>query len=118
MDILIGLGGLFSLAMDSQAFSGELVWLAPFLGEGNNLESILLISPVADLYLSFRMQECRCSPCHGGMGYSPALCLQTQQHQRGKPDAKLQEEVKVGKALFQKQVDSRFTLQCYPSPAV
>jgi hypothetical protein len=29
------------------------------LGEGNNLESILLISLVADLYLSFRMQECR-----------------------------------------------------------
>jgi hypothetical protein len=45
--------------MDSRAFSGELVWIAPLLGEGNNLESILLISPVADLYLSFRMQECR-----------------------------------------------------------
>jgi hypothetical protein len=54
-----GLGGSFSLAMDSRAFSGELVWFAPLLGEGNNLESILLISPVADLYLSFRMQECR-----------------------------------------------------------
>jgi hypothetical protein len=52
-------GGFFSLAMDSRAFSGELVWFAPLLGEGNNLESILLISPVADLYLSFRMQECR-----------------------------------------------------------
>jgi hypothetical protein len=49
-----GLGGFFSLAMDS----GELVWLAPLLGEGNNLEDILLISPVADLYLSFKMQEC------------------------------------------------------------
>jgi hypothetical protein len=35
-----GLGGFFSLARDSRAFSGELVWLAPFLGEGNNLESI------------------------------------------------------------------------------
>jgi hypothetical protein len=44
-----GLGGFFSLAMDSWAFSGELVWFAPLLGEGNNLESILLISPVADL---------------------------------------------------------------------
>jgi hypothetical protein len=44
--------------MDLQAFSGELVWFAPLLGEGNNLESILLISPVADLYLSFRIQEC------------------------------------------------------------
>jgi hypothetical protein len=30
-----------------------------YWGRGNNLESILLISPVADLYLSFRMQECR-----------------------------------------------------------
>jgi hypothetical protein len=45
--------------MDSRAFSGELVWFAPLLGDGNNLESILLISPVAHLYLSFRMQECR-----------------------------------------------------------
>jgi hypothetical protein len=47
-----GLGGFFSLAMDLWAFSSELVWFAPLLGEGNNLESILLISPV-------RMQECR-----------------------------------------------------------
>jgi hypothetical protein len=54
--------------MDSWAFLGELVWFAPFLGEGNNLESILLISPVADLYLSFRMQECRPpSPQDAGM---------------------------------------------------
>jgi hypothetical protein len=30
-----------------------------YWGRGNNLESTLLISPVADLYLSFRMQECR-----------------------------------------------------------
>jgi hypothetical protein len=30
-----------------------------YWGRENNLESILLISPVADLYLSFRMQECR-----------------------------------------------------------
>jgi hypothetical protein len=37
------------VAVDSQAFSGELVWFAPLLGEGNNIESILLISPVADL---------------------------------------------------------------------
>jgi hypothetical protein len=44
--------------MDLQAFSGELVWLALLLGEGNNLESILLISPMTDLYLPFRMQEC------------------------------------------------------------
>jgi hypothetical protein len=54
--------------MDSRAFSGELVWFAPLLGEGNNLESILLISPVADLYLSFRTQERRPpSPQDAGM---------------------------------------------------
>jgi hypothetical protein len=41
-----GLGGFFSLAMDSRAFSGELVWFTPFLGEGNNLESILPICPL------------------------------------------------------------------------
>jgi hypothetical protein len=47
-----GLGGFFPLAMDSRAFLGELVWFAPLLGEGNNLKSILLISPVADLSAS------------------------------------------------------------------
>jgi hypothetical protein len=78
--------------MDSWAFSGELIWFALLLGERNNLESILLISPVSDLYLSFRMQECRppspqdagmILPCMGdGMGWdthSSALGLQTQQ---------------------------------------
>jgi hypothetical protein len=35
--------------MDSRVFSGELIWFVPLLGEGNNLESILLISPAADL---------------------------------------------------------------------
>jgi hypothetical protein len=35
MNILtLELGGFSSLAMDSRAFSGELVWLAPLLGEG------------------------------------------------------------------------------------
>jgi hypothetical protein len=29
-----GFGGLFSLAKDLWAFSGELVWFAPLLGEG------------------------------------------------------------------------------------
>jgi hypothetical protein len=58
-----GLGGFFSLTVDSWAFLGELVWFAPLLGEGkgNNFESILLISPVADLSDSvsfFRMQKC------------------------------------------------------------
>jgi hypothetical protein len=43
------LGGFFSLAIDLQPFSGELVWFALLWGRGNNLESILLISPVADL---------------------------------------------------------------------
>jgi hypothetical protein len=39
-----------------------------YWGKGNNLESILLISPVPDLYLSFRMQECRPpSPQDAGM---------------------------------------------------
>jgi hypothetical protein len=59
------------------------------LGRGNNLEIILLISPMADLYLSFRMQKCRpLSPqdagiiiaLHGGWDtHSSALGLQTQQ---------------------------------------
>jgi hypothetical protein len=54
--------------MDLEAFSGELVWLASLWGRGNNLESILLISPVAELYLSFRKQECRPpSPQDAGM---------------------------------------------------
>jgi hypothetical protein len=58
-----------------------------YWGRGNNLESILLISPVADLitlYLSFRMQECRPpSPQDAGMivlsmgmGYS-LICLRS-----------------------------------------
>jgi hypothetical protein len=44
-----GLGGFFSLAMDSRAFLGELACFVSYWGRGNNLESILLISPVADL---------------------------------------------------------------------
>jgi hypothetical protein len=63
-----GLSGFFSLAMDSWAFSGKLVWFAPLLEERNNLENILLISPVADPYLYFRMQECRpLTPQDAGM---------------------------------------------------
>jgi hypothetical protein len=79
------------LTLDSRAFSSELVWFAPLLGEGNNLESILLISPVADLYLSFRMKECRPpSPRDAEMillsmwdadTHSSALGLQTQQQE-------------------------------------
>jgi hypothetical protein len=44
-----GLGRFFSLAVDSWAFSGELVWFAPLWGRGNNLGSIFLIHLVADL---------------------------------------------------------------------
>jgi hypothetical protein len=46
-----GLGGFFPLAVDSHAWVllDELVYL-PLIGGGeNNLESILFISPVADL---------------------------------------------------------------------
>jgi hypothetical protein len=42
--------------MDSWAFLGELVCFVPCWGKGNNLESILLISPVADLPVSL-LQE-------------------------------------------------------------
>jgi hypothetical protein len=35
--------------VESQAFLDELVCFAFYWGRGNNLESILLISPVADL---------------------------------------------------------------------
>jgi DMSO/TMAO reductase YedYZ heme-binding membrane subunit len=48
----------------------QLNWFGLHLywGRGNNLESILLINPVADLYLSFRLQECRPpSPQDAGM---------------------------------------------------
>jgi hypothetical protein len=38
MDVLTLGWGFFSLVMDSRAFSGELVWFAPFLGERSNLE--------------------------------------------------------------------------------
>jgi hypothetical protein len=44
-----GLGGFSNWPCISRVFLGELVWLASLLGEGNNLERILLISPVADL---------------------------------------------------------------------
>jgi hypothetical protein len=43
------LGGFFSLAVDSWAFSGELVCLPLYCGRGNKLGSILLVSPMADL---------------------------------------------------------------------
>jgi hypothetical protein len=54
--------------MDARAFSSELDWFAHLLGEGNNLETILFIIPVADLYLSFRVQKCRpLTPQDAGM---------------------------------------------------
>jgi hypothetical protein len=43
-----GLGGLFLLVMDLQALLDDLVCLLLLWG-GKNLESILFISPVADL---------------------------------------------------------------------
>jgi hypothetical protein len=57
--------------------------VSTFIGGGNNLESILLISPVADLYLFFRMQECRSpSPQDVGMillsmGDAILICLRS-----------------------------------------
>jgi hypothetical protein len=53
MDILTRLGGFFSLAMDSQAFLGELVCFAPFWGRGNNREHFVHQTQ----YLLFRMQK-------------------------------------------------------------
>jgi hypothetical protein len=38
-------GGFFSLAIDSQTFSGELVWFASLLGVGNSLERIYYVRP-------------------------------------------------------------------------
>jgi hypothetical protein len=75
--------------MDLQAFLDELVWFAPYWGRGNNLESILLISPLQDLsdpvsllqgaemqiYNSF--PGCRnLNAVLGGMGYS-LICLRS-----------------------------------------
>jgi hypothetical protein len=44
--------------MDSQAFLVELVWFAPLLGKRNNLESILLISPMAKLSRLVALRVC------------------------------------------------------------
>jgi hypothetical protein len=86
-----GLDGFFSLAMDSWAFSGELVWFAPLLGEGKQSWEHFAHQPCgrsirpcisssgyrnACLHLLLGMQESECSPW--GMGYSSALGLQTQ----------------------------------------
>jgi hypothetical protein len=49
MDVLTLGWGISHWPCISRASLGELVWFAPLLGEGNNLENILLISPVADL---------------------------------------------------------------------
>jgi hypothetical protein len=80
--------------MDLRAFSGELVWFAPLLVEGNNLESILFISPVADLSDSISPLGCRnavynsLSGCRNDIAlhgrwdtHSSALSLQTQHFQ-------------------------------------
>jgi hypothetical protein len=84
-----GLGG-FLIGLAFQGLS-QVSWFGLHLswGKRNNLESILLISPVADLYLSFRLQECRppssqdagtIIALRGGWDtHSSALGLQTQQ---------------------------------------
>jgi hypothetical protein len=54
-----GLGGVFSL--DSQAFSGELVWFAPYWGGKTILGafcSSALWQIYQTLYLFFRLQKC------------------------------------------------------------
>jgi hypothetical protein len=38
-------GWVFSLAMGLWAFLGELVWFAPLLGRGNNLENTYYVRP-------------------------------------------------------------------------
>jgi hypothetical protein len=77
--------------MDSQAFLDELVCL-PLIGRENNLESILLISPVADLsepvsplqgaemqfYNSFSGSRSVVLSMGGWDTHSSALSLQTQ----------------------------------------
>jgi hypothetical protein len=76
--------------VDSRASSGELLCFAPY-GEGYTLESILLISPEADLSdpVSFlydaeigiynSLPGCRRDMVSRGMGCSSTLGLQTQQ---------------------------------------
>jgi hypothetical protein len=78
-----GLGGLFSLARDSWAFSGELVWLAPLLGEGKQSWEHFAHQPCGRsvrscisslgcrnaVYNSLsKMQEWYCSPGSRGVG--------------------------------------------------
>jgi hypothetical protein len=63
-----GLGRFFSWPWIRGLSQVNWFGLHLYWGRGNNLESILLISPVADLCLSFRMQECRPpSPRDAGM---------------------------------------------------
>jgi hypothetical protein len=71
------------LAMDSRAFLDELVCLHLYWGRGNNLESVLLISPAADLsdpvsplqgadlQLLLRTQECSALPGDGLLTHLP-----------------------------------------------
>jgi hypothetical protein len=88
MDILnTGLGGFFSLAMDSWAFSGELVCFAPPWGRGNNLKGICLsalwqIRPCilqdAELQIYTSSSGCRNdSALVGGLGDGILICLRS-----------------------------------------
>jgi hypothetical protein len=78
-----GLGGVFSLAVDSWAFSGELVWFVPSLGEGKQTWEHFAHQPCGrsirpyifslgcekcSLPLPLRVQECRpLTPWDAGM---------------------------------------------------
>jgi hypothetical protein len=48
----------YSLAVDSQAFSGELVWFAPLLGRGNNLDSIYYVRPKIGILEGVKKVSC------------------------------------------------------------
>jgi hypothetical protein len=79
---------LLFIGLDSRAFLHELVCFTPYWRRGNNLKSVLLISPVADLsdliflqdaemqiYNSFSGCRNDC-PLQEGMGYS-FICLKS-----------------------------------------
>jgi hypothetical protein len=88
-----GLGGLFSLAMDSWAFLDELVCLS-LIGGGETILRAFCSSALWQIYqnlnLLFRVQEC--SALHGGWDtHSSALGLQTQHWELHKQQAFIRE---------------------------
>jgi hypothetical protein len=71
------------LALDSQAFLGEQICFVPYWERENNLESILLISPVQiyqTQYLLFRMQKCRYNSLSGCRNEGLQLLLRMQEY--------------------------------------